>query len=81
MSIRMRKRLPGRIRWAVNSTSSSALTILPQTSSADEDDFEVVPQEPDGDLEMWDVENENEDEARQAKIKSAIFHNLFAIHF
>jgi hypothetical protein len=23
-------------------------------------------------MEMWDVENENEDEAKQAKIKSAI---------
>ncbi|KAI0068377.1 FtsJ-domain-containing protein [Artomyces pyxidatus] len=35
---------------------------------SDEDDFEVVPQEPD-DTEMWDVEGENEDEAKQNHIR------------
>ncbi|KAG5652171.1 hypothetical protein H0H81_006011 [Sphagnurus paluster] len=38
-------------------------------SDDDEDDFEVVPQEPDGDVDMWDVEGENEDELKQAKIR------------
>ncbi|TFY56417.1 hypothetical protein EVJ58_g7656 [Rhodofomes roseus] len=39
-------------------------------SSEDEDDFEVVPQEPDdADEEMWDVEDENQDELKQAHIK------------
>ncbi|PCH33833.1 hypothetical protein WOLCODRAFT_63279 [Wolfiporia cocos MD-104 SS10] len=36
--------------------------------SEDEDDFEVVPQQPD-DVEMWDVEDENEDELKQAHIR------------
>lgn len=39
------------------------------------DDFEVVPQEAD-DGDMWDVEGENEDEIKQAKIKSMWFHCL-----
>ena len=40
-------------------------------SSEGEDDFEVVPQEPDdADEEMWDVENENQDEIKQAHIRS-----------
>ncbi|CAE6473359.1 unnamed protein product [Rhizoctonia solani] len=36
-----------------------------------EDDFEIVPQEPaDDDTPMWDVDNEDEDEAKQAYIQS-----------
>ncbi|KAF5377607.1 hypothetical protein D9615_005314 [Tricholomella constricta] len=38
-------------------------------ASEDDDDFEVVPQEPDGDVDMWNAEDENEDEVKQAKIK------------
>ncbi|THV04839.1 FtsJ-domain-containing protein [Dendrothele bispora CBS 962.96] len=37
-------------------------------SEDDEDDFEVVPMEED-DAELWDVENENEDEIKQEKIR------------
>lgn len=35
---------------------------------AGDDDFEIVPQDPHD--EMWDVTNENEDELKQATIKS-----------
>ncbi|KAI0051715.1 hypothetical protein FA95DRAFT_1534057 [Auriscalpium vulgare] len=35
---------------------------------SDDDDFEIVPQEPD-DGGMWDVEDENEDDAKQARIR------------
>ncbi|KAF9822007.1 hypothetical protein IEO21_00001 [Rhodonia placenta] len=38
-------------------------------TSDDEDDFEVVPQDPDDSAYMWDVENENEDELKEAKIR------------
>ncbi|KAJ1301387.1 hypothetical protein OPQ81_008649 [Rhizoctonia solani] len=39
-------------------------------SDEDEDDFEIVPQEPDDDdTPMWDVDNEDEDEAKQAYIQ------------
>ncbi|KAL7285148.1 hypothetical protein ACG7TL_000240 [Trametes sanguinea] len=45
----------------------------PSTSSeaeSDFDDFEVVPQDrSDDDADMWDVEGENEDELKQAKIQ------------
>jgi AdoMet-dependent rRNA methyltransferase SPB1 len=34
------------------------------------DDFEVVPQYHANDADMWDAENENEDEVKEAKIKS-----------
>ena len=49
--------------------------VLQQSASSDEeddyDDFEVVPQDnSDDDADMWDVEGENEDELKQAKIKS-----------
>ncbi|KAG6911887.1 hypothetical protein DXG01_000134 [Tephrocybe rancida] len=37
--------------------------------SDDGDDFEVVPQDHDADVDMWDVEDENEDAAKQAKIR------------
>lgn len=37
---------------------------------ASDDDFEVVPQDDDDDVTMWDVEGENEDELKQEKIKS-----------
>jgi AdoMet-dependent rRNA methyltransferase SPB1 len=36
--------------------------------------FEVVPQAPDVDENMWDVEDENVDEIKQAKIKSKFSH-------
>ena len=40
-------------------------------SNSDGDDFEVVPQAPDDDDgDVWDVEDENEDEVKQDKIKS-----------
>nr|VWO94241.1 Uncharacterized protein [Ganoderma boninense] len=35
-----------------------------------DDDFEVVPQDEDDDVEMWDVDGENEDEVKQAKIQT-----------
>ncbi|KAF7799012.1 hypothetical protein EIP86_010242 [Pleurotus ostreatoroseus] len=35
----------------------------------DEDDFEIVPQEPEDDVDMWDVEDENEDELKEEMIK------------
>ncbi|RDX50401.1 FtsJ-domain-containing protein [Lentinus brumalis] len=35
----------------------------------DFDDFEIVPQDKDDDVDMWDVEGENEDEIKQAKIQ------------
>ncbi|CAE6427137.1 unnamed protein product [Rhizoctonia solani] len=39
-------------------------------SDEDEDDFEIVPQEPeDDDTPMWDVDNEDEDAAKQAYIQ------------
>ncbi|KAG6842573.1 hypothetical protein C0991_000099 [Blastosporella zonata] len=40
-----------------------------ESAASDDDDFEVVPQETDGDVDMWDVENENEDAEKQAKIR------------
>ena len=41
----------------------------PETpSDEDEDDFEVVPAEPD-DATMWDVEDDDEDAAKAAVIK------------
>ncbi|EMD42016.1 hypothetical protein CERSUDRAFT_147510 [Gelatoporia subvermispora B] len=40
-----------------------------QSASDDDDDFEVVPQEPDDDVDMWDVDDENEDEIKQAHVK------------
>ncbi|KAF8711966.1 hypothetical protein RHS03_01346, partial [Rhizoctonia solani] len=39
-------------------------------SDEDEDDFEIVPQEPDeDDTPMWDIDNEDEDEVKQAYIQ------------
>ncbi|CAE6378114.1 unnamed protein product [Rhizoctonia solani] len=39
-------------------------------SDEDEDDFEIVPQEPEhDDTPMWDVDNEDEDELKQAYIQ------------
>lgn len=37
-------------------------------------EFEVVPQELD-DVEMWDVNNTNEDELKSSQIKGIIFMN------
>jgi AdoMet-dependent rRNA methyltransferase SPB1 len=39
----------------------------PDASS--DDDFEVVPQRDDNDIEMWDAEDENQDEAKREHIK------------
>lgn len=36
----------------------------------DEDDFEIVPQEPDDDTAMWDVEDSDEDRQKAKVIKS-----------
>ncbi|KAK0208384.1 FtsJ-domain-containing protein [Desarmillaria ectypa] len=36
----------------------------------DDDDFEIVPVQENDDIDMWDVEGENSDEAKQAKIKA-----------
>lgn len=38
----------------------------------DDDDFEVVPQTADDDVDMWDVEGDNEEEAKNSKIKRTI---------
>lgn len=40
---------------------------------AQEDDFEVVPQNRDDDTNMWDAEAENEDEVKQTEIHSKSF--------
>ncbi|THG99899.1 hypothetical protein EW026_g2532 [Hermanssonia centrifuga] len=39
------------------------------SSEEDEDDFEIVPQQPEDDIDMWDVGDENEDEIKQEKIR------------
>lgn len=47
-----------------------------QVESDDDDDFEVVPlAQDDGDVDMWDVEDENEDEIKDEKIRSRLFLN------
>lgn len=38
----------------------------------DNDDFEVVPQDKDTDMDFWDADGENEDEIKQARILSMI---------
>ncbi|KAF8078517.1 Spb1 C-terminal domain-containing protein [Lyophyllum atratum] len=38
-------------------------------ASEDDDDFEVVPQESDEDVNMWDAEDVDEDQVKQAKIR------------
>ena len=40
------------------------------SSDDDHDDFEIVPQDPDGDVDMWDVDGENEDEIKREKVQS-----------
>ena len=40
------------------------------SASEDEDDLEIVPQDQEDDTDMWDVENEDEDEIKQEKIRS-----------
>ncbi|KAI1793875.1 Spb1 C-terminal domain-containing protein [Ganoderma leucocontextum] len=40
-----------------------------EEAGSSDDDFEVVPQDQDDDVEMWDVDGENEDEVKQAKIQ------------
>ena len=41
-----------------------------QDPSASDDNFEVVPQDADEDVDMWAVEGEDEDRIRQATIQS-----------
>ena len=36
----------------------SPMLIMPQVSSEDDDDFDVLPQEQDDDVELWKVEND-----------------------
>lgn len=36
----------------------------------DEHDYEVVPQEPDDDTPMWDIEDEDEDRQKAKTVKS-----------
>lgn len=50
---------------------ASPLMVCMQASGQDseEDDFEVVPQTVDGDVDMWDVSNEDEDAVRNEKIQ------------
>lgn len=47
------------------------LIYLQSISDESEDDFEVVPLDADGDDgDVWDVEDEDEDEVKQDKIRS-----------
>ncbi|TFK30541.1 RNA methyltransferase [Coprinopsis marcescibilis] len=39
-----------------------------RNSDSEDDDFEVVPQDNSDDETMWDVDNENEDEAKRSKV-------------
>jgi AdoMet-dependent rRNA methyltransferase SPB1 len=39
-------------------------------SESDMDDFNIVPTEPDGDVEMWNAEDENPDDVKRAHIQS-----------
>ena len=38
--------------------------------SSDEDEFEVVPQEPDDETDVWDADDEDQDEKTKSKIRS-----------
>ncbi|KIK99034.1 hypothetical protein PAXRUDRAFT_823201 [Paxillus rubicundulus Ve08.2h10] len=38
-------------------------------SEGDVDDFDIVPTEPDGDIEMWNAEDENPDDVKRAHIQ------------
>lgn len=50
--------------------------------SDDGDDFEIVPlASDDGDVDMWDVEDENEDEIKQEKIRSKTDLDLISLPF
>jgi len=55
--------------------------LIQDPASEEDDDFEVVPQDHDDDTDMWDAEGENEDEAKQAKIRSTSFSHLNASFF
>jgi AdoMet-dependent rRNA methyltransferase SPB1 len=45
--------------------------VVQKSATPGDDDFEVAPAAvSDDDVDMWDAENENEDEIRQAHIKS-----------
>lgn len=46
-----------------------------QTPSDDGDDFEVVPQDAD-DVEMWDMDDEDENAAKQEHIRSMCSNTL-----
>lgn len=37
--------------------------------SDDDSDFEVAPQQPDEDTDMWNAEDENVDKIKQAKVQ------------
>ncbi|KAI0034276.1 FtsJ-domain-containing protein [Vararia minispora EC-137] len=54
---------------SIGGDSISSGSNMPETPTEDEDDFEVVPQEPD-DATMWDADDKNEDEVKQALVKS-----------
>jgi len=45
-------------------------TFSSQEMSEADDDFEVVPQDQEDDADMWDGDDEDQNEAVQAKIKS-----------
>ncbi|KAI0313545.1 FtsJ-domain-containing protein [Amylostereum chailletii] len=51
-----------------NEEDEDMLSEEDESGSPSDDDFEVVPQEPD-DVTMWDVEDEDEDEAKQKHIQ------------
>lgn len=63
--------------WATAVHSSNFISLLTYTHmfqvtyGDDDDDFEVVPQEPVSDVEMWDAEDENEDADKQETIRSS----------
>ncbi|KAJ7225420.1 Spb1 C-terminal domain-containing protein [Mycena pura] len=40
-----------------------------EDTAGDDDDFEVVEADEDDDVDMWDVDNENEDQMKQEKLK------------
>lgn len=42
----------------------------PSVSANEESDFEIVPQEPDDEMDLWDEKNENEDAKKEEYIRS-----------
>lgn len=47
---------------------SIVFTDVQNEAGSDDDEYEIVPQEVDDNVEMWDVEDEDEDAAKQKKI-------------